>query len=372
MLTYSLHVLIKGQDVVPTAHLLRMVCQWIVYILFFLNTIHAQEGMIVGFTPQSQRAVQRGLQFLASQQDKEGGFWRANVGFKLMTDYYVEDENKPHVGITAMACMAFMANGNIPGQGPYGSQIRKAIRFIMSCQEQNRSTASYGLITKHGTRMYSHAFATLCLAEAYGMTHDLDIRPVLKNAVQLIITSQNEQGAWRYVPGAKDADMSIAVCQVQALRAARNVGIHVPKQTIDRAVDYVRRSAVPRGGFHYQVLEDTRTSFALTAAGLTAMYSAGEYDNEPLRPHLNYLKNRYDYPSNDHYFYYYGHYYAIQAMYMAGGEYWNNWYPRIREELLDCQQSDGSWQDNVGKIYSTAVALVILQMPNHYLPILQR
>lgn len=344
---------------------------WSLVGIFSYNIL-AQEGMIVGMTPKSQQAIQKGIKFLISQQDQEEGFWRADVGFKLMTDYYVESENKPHVGITAMACMALMANGNIPGQGPYGGNIRKAIRFIISCQEQDKSTSSYGFITKHGTRMYSHAFATLCLAEAYGMTHDLEIRPVLKNAVKLIITSQNEQGAWRYVPGAKDADMSITVCQVQALRAARNVGIHVPKQTIDRAVDYVRRSAASYGGFHYQVMEDTRTSFALTAAGLTSMYSAGEYDNLPLRPHLQYLLNRRDYPDSNHYFYYYGHYYAIQAMYMAGGEYWNSWYPHIRDELIECQEHDGSWKDNVGKIYSTAVSLVILQMPNHYLPILQR
>ena len=70
--------------------------------------------------------------------------------------------------------------------------------------------------------------------------------------------------------------------------------------------------------------------------------------------------------------YFYGHYYAVQAMWTAGGTYWSEWYPAIRDELISRQGQDGSWSDQICSHYATAMALIILQIPNNYLPIFQR
>ena len=70
--------------------------------------------------------------------------------------------------------------------------------------------------------MYDHGFATLFLAEVYGMTRTPKLRNSLERAVRLIINAQNKEGGWRYEPDSKDADLSVTVCQVMALRAARN------------------------------------------------------------------------------------------------------------------------------------------------------
>jgi hypothetical protein len=70
--------------------------------------------------------------------------------------------------------------------------------------------------------------------------------------------------------------------------------------------------------------------------------------------------------------YFYGHYYAVQAMWTAGGNYWKEWYPAIRDELLSRQNPDGSWLDQICSHYGTAMACIILQVPNNYLPILQK
>src|SRR5256885_8377373 len=51
--------------------------------------------------------------------------------------------------------------------------------------------------------------------------------------------------------------------------------------------------------------------------------------------------------------YYYGHYYAIQCFYQAGGERWAKWYPDIREEILNNVGRDGAWEDLVGDRKST-------------------
>ena len=44
----------------------------------------------------------------------------------------------------------------------------------------------------------------------------------------------------------------------------------------------------------------------------------------------------------------------------------------IREELLDKQTPDGYWQGQAGNEYGTAMALIILQIPNRLLPIFQQ
>ena len=264
-----------------------------------------------------------------------------------------------------------------------------------------------GYITGYGTRMYSHAFCLLFLAEVYGMTGDPKLRKALNRAVEFTYRTQNRKGGWRYAPLARDSDMSITVCQVVALREARNIGIKVPKATIDKALRYVLESALTdrsrtdRGAFLYQHQDVpfNRNSFALTAAGLTTIYQAGLYKNSDVRRYcrehkiqrppnivdcLNYLRHNYrqiwiDYP--EHYFYYYGNYYAIQAMYTRGGDEWRRWYRMVRDDLLQTARSrTGSddarrtyWRSrHVGKPFSTAVAAIILQVPKHYLPIFQR
>jgi hypothetical protein len=249
--------------------------------------------------------------------------------------------------------------------------------------------------------MYSHAFACLFLAEVYGMTRRSDVERKLQEAVTLIVKCQNKVGSWRYKPFAPESDMSVTVCQLMALRAARNVGIKVPKSTIDRAVDYVLRSRVDRnpgrmryyshyeryykvdrGAFFYQIYErdspaGPRSSFSLTAAGITSLYNAGEYTDEDMRYSLQYLEDNYHVVTNDyrgHYFYWYGHYYAVQAMYTAGEPYWSRYRDKIFNELITSQGSDGHW-DNLtgpGENFATAVAAIILQIPMGYLPIFER
>ena len=233
-----------------------------------------------------------------------------------------------------------------------------------------------GFITGHDTRMYSHAFATLFLAEVYGMTRQEAMKPKLKRAIDLIVNSQNREGGWRYQPIPVDADLSVTVCTLQALRAARNVGISVPLDTIAKATRYVENCATRRG-FTYQSvagygISDTRVSFALTACGIVSLHSAGQYDSFRVRDAVRMLGDwRHTLiPGKLHY--YYGHYYACQAMYVVGGKLWDDYYPSVRTEILRMQKEDGHWEDDVGPAYATAMACVILQIPCEYLPIFQK
>ena len=291
------------------------------------------------------------------------------VGRKVHMFYYgIEAE---HIGVTALAGISFLASGSLPDQGPYARQIRGALEFVLSHVQPN------GYITANNSRMYEHAFATLFLAEVYGMVRDERLRERLKLAVRLIERAQNSEGGWRYLPGAQDSDMSVTVCQVMALRAARNHGLQVSRETIDRAVEYVKASyRKEQGAFDYQISNSmgSRTSFALTAAGVTTLYGAGEYDAVEIRKGLEYLWKNRPPPSEaeNRFDYYYGQYYAVQAMFQAGGSYWSRWYAVIRSDLLSIQSADGSWRDLVGPNYGTAMATIILQIPYQYLPITER
>ncbi len=58
---------------------------------------------------------------------------------------------------------------------------------------------------------------------------------------------------------------------------------------------------------------------------------------------------------------------------MAGGDFWRQWFPAIRAELLARQDpTTGAWSGQAGRAYGSAMALIILQMPNRYLPIFQK
>jgi len=333
-----------------------------------------EEVQFTEITEDAQTAIDRGLEYLAGSQEADGS-WKDVVGRKETNDYVGHYDK--HVGATALAVIAFMAHGDFPGRGKYGENVEKGIEWLCAQVDQK------GYVSFSESRMYSHAFATLALAEAYGMVQNPEIGDKLRSAIKLICNAQNAQGAWRYKPGAPDSDISITVCQVMALRSARNSGVFVPREVIDRAIEYVKKSYTT-DGFQYQCYEPmTRTSFALTAAGVVALQGAGEYDAIEARRGIDYLRNartkQWDTqtrPESMHntFDYFYGQYYAIQAMFQAGGKYWADWYPAIRDNLIRGQKrhTDGRWQDLIGPNYATAMACIILQMPYRYLPIFER
>ncbi|MAT80104.1 MAG: prenyltransferase [Phycisphaerae bacterium] len=301
--------------------------------------------------------IQRGLAYLSGQQEENGSFGRGRFS--------------NHVAITSLAALAFMADGHVPGRGPYGDQVQSALEFILDNAQESGLIAAQAA---HGP-MYGHGFATLFLGEIYGMSLSDDrVREVLEKAVDLIVRTQNREGGWRYQPVPVDADVSVTICQVMALRSARNAGIKVPRSTIERAVRYIRDCQNIDGGFRYMTRAGS-SAWPRTAAGVAALFYAGIYEDNSINRGLGYLI-RTSLPGSTRVresHYYYGQYYAVQSMYLAGGSWWRTWWPAIRETLLRRQSANGGWLDHhIGGAYSTSMALIILQMPKRYLPIFQR
>lgn len=329
----------------------------------------ASKNMI---TPKADQAIQRGLAYLYGRRHRDGAFG---------TGQY-----HGNVAITSLAAMAFMCAGHQPNRGTYGKAIVDALRFVLS--RENMSGGNPGFLhntamNTHGP-MYGHGFATLFLGEVYGMVHDRalreEVRDKLHKAVKLILDAQrrNLEGAWRYTPSSNDADLSVTICQIMALRSARNAGIFVPKSAVDTCTNYVKACQDRmEGWFRYMKKGGGgggAQGFARTAAGVCALNAAGIYKGPEIDAGLRFLhRNR---PGTGlgrpDIHYYYGHYYAVQAMWTAGGHYWTDWYPAIRDELLSRQNPDGSWIDQICSHYGTSMACIILQVPNNYLPILQK
>lgn len=324
----------------------------------------AQNKALAGeLTPELDAAVSRGLAALANLQNADGSFGAGRFG--------------TNVAITSLAALAFMADGHLPGRGQYGPVVEKALENIL------KNTTDTGLISSDSgsSPMYGHGFATLFLGEVYGMTASGGETPQAKRlhdalvrACRLIERTQNEEGGWRYNPVPYDADSSVTIAQVMALRSARNAGIEIPRRTIDRAVEYIRKCQNPDGGFMYQ-LPSGVSLWPRSAASVATLYYAGIYSDDSITRGLVYLRRnampRAANRSESHYWY--GQYYTAQAMYLAGGDDWAAFWPAVRTELLARQLPSGLWSDqSFGSAYGSSMALIVLQMPKRYLPIFQK
>ncbi len=305
----------------------------------------------------TQAAIQRGLLHLTRRQITAGG----NRGAFGTSGYSCG------VAVTSLAGLAMMCSGSSPGQGPYGKHIERCLDFVLSKVRQTGYIARNDSLANEN--MYGHGFAMLFLSEAYGMTQKTEIGEKLRRAVRLTVKCQNERGGWRYAPIQEQrADLSITVCQIMGLRAARDAGIHVPNETRAKCIEYVKKSQNSNGSFRYQ-MSGGHSTFAMTAAGVTSLYSAGIYDSPQVKKGLEHLILHKPGGAGIGGHYFYGHYYAVQAMWHAGGQYWNQWYPAIRDELLSKQGNDGSWTGSSSPEYGTSMACIILQMPLNFLPV---
>jgi hypothetical protein len=305
-------------------------------------------------TPEARKCIERGLNFLQRRQVKNGKN-RGAFGNNGMA---------AGVATASMAGLAFMCNGSSPGRGRYGKSCDMCVEFVMS---QVRDT---GYIARRDNlvheNMYGHGFSMLFLSQAYGMTQKAQIGEKLRKAVDLTCKTQNNQGGWRYQPRKSDADLSITVCQIMGLRGSRDAGIDVPDEVRNKCIEYVKRSQNQDGSFRY-TMSGGHTTLAMTAAGVTSLYSANIYDGENIEKALKYIRNA-GVQSGGHFFY--THYYAVQAMWHAGGDNWNEWYPKIRDHLINSQGGDGSWASSeAGPAFGAAMACIILQIPLNLVPV---
>lgn len=337
-------------------------------------------------------AVERSLGWLVSQQQPDGSFPSIEIG---------------QPGVTSLCVLAFMAHGHNPGEGKYGQPLEKAVNFILSCQRHN------GLVALQGpdgftidrdvgwelgvTIAYNHEISSLTLSEIYGMgkaKHSDEVQRAINKALAATLKMQRwpkdreaDLAGWRYVDDFDDtdSDLSLTGWSLMFLRSARNAGFDVPKQSIDDAVAYIRRTFDPdEGVFRYSTRRGDSRSRAMAGAGILALAHAGYHHSPEAQNSAKWLL-KYgfaQYNGNagirlDRY--HYSLFNACYGMYQLGGDQWAEFFPPTVRALLAGQRADGSWDAEsfqrdrpFGNSYTTALVVLSLGAPNQLLPVFQR
>ena len=301
-----------------------------------------------GFVRALDDSYLRGLNFLQVKQEDSGGWRDSSYG------------SEP--GVMGMAILAFLSRGDDPEFGPYSNAISRSVQAIL--KKQNQET---GYI---GSSMYNHGFATLALAEFYGMTNDQRIGPALLKATRLILSAQtrNPKGGWRYSPESKDADTTVSGAQMVALFAARNAGIQVPDEAIEKGKLFILSCQDDSGGFGYQT--SSGANLPRTAIGSLVLSLARETKTPAYEKSVNYLRQNAKFGDQGHKFY--SLYYTAQAMFRASPGDWNSWNLENVRRLKSSQLEDGSWNGNYGNSFATSSALLSMALNYRYLPIYER
>ncbi|HED64657.1 MAG TPA: hypothetical protein ENJ09_03775 [Planctomycetes bacterium] len=321
----------------------------------------------------ARRALMRGLEYLAKRQRETG------------TGAFPPDprqRERATIGVTALSALAFLASGSSPGRGPFGKEARLAIDYLIEKCDLAPASPTFGYISTGNdvSRTHGHGFATLALAEAYGMSPGRPRRlaTALAAAVHRIEVSQGTEGGWEYEPRAVAShEGSVTIALVQALRAARNAGIEVDPKVIARAEDYVVRLQKPDGTFRYK-LDSEDSTLGLTAAGITTLNMAGRYDDAILNAALDAittgLARERDLGTTESRFPYYRRLYLAQAFWQLDDtSIFRDWFHDERARILGTQERDGSWHSSAyGDCYATAINCLVLAIPGGLLPIFQR
>ncbi|MFP6855224.1 MAG: prenyltransferase/squalene oxidase repeat-containing protein [Opitutales bacterium] len=320
-----------------------------------------------------EQSYRNGIKYLVGSQNAQG--------------YWTDDSYGSETGVVGLAVVAILAHGDDPNFGPYKDAVHKGLKYILD--KANKDT---GYI---GTSMYNHGFATLALAEAYGVVNEPRLGPALRRAVDLIVNAQkkNPLGAWRYSPEAKDADVTVSGAQMVALLAAKNAGLHVPKAAFEKGRKFMVKCQSSNGGFGYTSPSGPnapRSAIGCLSLALTNRFlplrerdaamlglkgkgnnNAEVYYAKALDDARGFLVNQSD--SVQSHYQLYSLYYTSQAIFHAIPKEWPAWNQKNIKRLKASQNNEtGSWSGSYGTTFSTSAALLSLALNYRFLPIYER
>jgi hypothetical protein len=274
--------------------------------------------------------------------------------------------------------MAFLASGEDPNFGRYSQNIRRGVRAMILAQDANTGYL--------GSSMYHHGFSTLGLSEAYGAVDETllwdgseaagrkrSIGQSLELAVRCAITSQknNQWGGWRYSPSDRNADTSVSGAVLVGLLAARNAGIEVPDEVMDKALNYFKTSTSDTGIVAYSGgVGGFGESMNRSSIGSLVLAIGKRKDWKEYKASLGYISGRLEHQEQG--YPYYNRYYMAQALFQGDFEAWEKWNSHTTEVLRNRQEDDGSFPSQHGAPYGTAMSLLALALNYRFLPIYER
>ncbi|MDF1812740.1 MAG: squalene--hopene cyclase [Verrucomicrobiales bacterium] len=339
----------------------------IIFLLFSCTLCQRSQAQLLHMgteiPPEVDAIYERGLAFLARTQDPQTGSWRGRR------------EN----GVTGLCLMAFLAGGEDPNFGRYRRNVRLAIRALIMGQDKSNGYFP--------NSMYHHGFALLALAEAYGAVDEAtlwngsegledrrSIAEAIEQGIDLAGKAQNNNrwGGWRYSPTSTDADTSVTGSVLMGLLACRNAGFNVPGDTIDKALNYMKRNTATTSGYvAYSGGLGGGTESVNRSAVATLVYSVGQKKEwEEYEAVSNHISERLKHRESGHRHYYI--YYMAQALFQADYESWVLWNRTTARKLASEQAQTGSFTGSYGEAYGTAMSLLALALNYRFLPIYER
>ena len=318
-----------------------------------------------GGTPGTEQAVQRALQWLANHQH-ENGSWDFDTACDCPNAGHLTGET---VSATALALLPFLGAGNTHEEGEYREVVKRGLYFL---RQQQDSQGSF--LEPEGGKMYAHALASIALCEAYAMSQDRGLRSAAQQSLDFISIARDPRGGgWRYIIG-EPGDTSVTGWVIMALKSGRMGYLSIPDETVQGAKTFLD-SMQTEGGSTYGY-DRPGDAAATSAVGLLCrMYMGWSRDHQGLHRGVELLARHG--PSKDDIYY---DYYATQVMRHYGGSSWEKWNQRMRGILVNSQQrtghTAGSWFFPAdkgavagGRLYSTAMATMILEVYYRHLPI---
>jgi hypothetical protein len=339
------------------------------------KAIAIQNGGTVG----SEQAVQQALRWLASSQSEDGR-WDANK-LEAGREDRVFGHNRNYagigadMGITGLALLAFLGAGHSHLEGDFQTQVHNGLEFLTGHQHADGSLSGDARLF---ASMYCHGIAALAISEAYALTGDQRLKPYVQRALDYSFAAQHSQtGGWRYRPG-DDGDMSQFGWQVMAIKSGQLAGIDVPQSTYDGMHRFVAANTAGKFGGLGRYRANENVSRTMTAEAICCRLFLGEEINPDLAGEAtDYLAGELPQEGRANYYYWY---YSTLAHFQLGGERWERWNSALQEQLLKRQRKDGKyagsydpdslWGGYGGRVFTTALATLSLEVYYRYLPLL--
>lgn len=344
-----------------------------------------------GADQDSEAAVEGGLAWLAAAQSPDGS-WNAKQ-FGAGTETYALGESrygtgdKADTGVSGLALLAFLSAGHTHLHGKYQQNVAQGLSYLLRSQMRTGVVSGLKQVGTNdlgvlNARMYCHSIASLAVAEAYAMTGDAELREPLLRAAQYSINAQDPRGGgWRYNPG-DPGDLSQFGWQAMALKSVQRSGLEVPRDVTERMRLFLESCAAGvSGGLATYRPRDGRPSATMTAECLACRLlldhpSSLAAQQEALQM---IMQQRPGVGEENVYFWYY----ATLALFQLQDQHWRDWNQALKQQLLRSQapayaQQAGSWEPDRmwggygGRVYSTAMSCLCLEVYYRYLPMYQR
>ncbi|HEV3418448.1 MAG TPA: hypothetical protein VG056_16610 [Pirellulales bacterium] len=344
------------------------------------RTASDRTGIVLrhGGSPETEAAVQAALKWLGTHQDSDGHWDAAKYGAGREDRVLGQDRQsagaRAHTAMTGLALLALLGSGNTHLEGPYTDNVRRGLNYLLSVQGAD---GNLGGQAEKFAFMYSHGIASFALSESYAMTHDHRLEKPLRAAIGYTLAAQHPvTGGWRYQPH-ETGDTSQLGWQLMSLKSAELAGIPMPETTRNGVVRFLKSVASGTSGGLGSYRPNEMPSHAMTAEALVCRQFLGmSRDNPAAGEAADYLLG--ELPSRDHVNLYYW-YYGTLGMYQLQGDHWQRWNEALQAALVGEQVTEGDlagswdpkciWSGYGGRIYSTAMSALCLEVYYRFLPL---